>query len=192
MPFSTNDAPGTQKQLGYYYLPASGGGNGEYYLNAGATGILNNTSWKATDARKAMTVVSSGQTYLTKFSGPSPYTDKVPVIRYAEVLLNLAEARARVNGLDAQAVALVNAVRKRSDATTTIAPATAAELLSAILLERRIEFLGEGLRSIDLLRLNQTIPGKGIVGSVAPSDIKYIWPIPSSELNANALMTRNE
>lgn len=192
MPFSTNDAPGTQNQLGYYYLPASGGGNGEYYLNSGATGILNNPSWKAGDSRKAMTVVASGQTYLTKFSGPSPYTDKVPVIRYAEVLLNLAEAKARVNGLDPQAIALVNAVRRRSDATTTIAPATAAELIDAILLERRIEFLGEGLRSIDLLRLNQTIPGKGTVGAVAPSDIKYIWPIPSGELNANLLMTRNE
>ncbi|HEY0655829.1 MAG TPA: RagB/SusD family nutrient uptake outer membrane protein [Chryseosolibacter sp.] len=192
MPFSTNDAPGTQNQLGYYYLPSSGGGNGEYYLNSGATGILNNTSWKTGDSRKAMTVVASGQTYLTKFSGPSPYTDKVPVMRYSEVLLNLAEARARVNGLDPQAIALVNAVRRRSDNTTTIAPATAAELINAILLERRIEFLGEGLRSIDLLRLQQTIPAKGTVGAVAPSDIKYIWPIPSGELNANLLMTRNE
>ena len=113
-------------------------------------------------------------------------------MRYAEVLLNLAEARARLNGLDPQAIALVNAVRRRSDATTTIAPATAPELIDAILLERRIEFLGEGLRSIDLLRLNQTIPAKGTVGAVAPSDIKYIWPIPSGELNANLLMTRNE
>jgi hypothetical protein len=202
MPFSTNDAPGTQNQLGYYYLPASAAvpalptgvtGNGEYYLNAGATGILNNPSWKASDSRKSQisVITSSGQSYLTKFNGPSPYLDKVPVIRYSEVLLNLAEALARVNGMDARSIALVNAVRKRSDASTTIAPATPTELINAILLERRIEFLGEGMRSIDLLRLLQTIPAKGTVGSVTSSDSKYIWPIPQGEMSANPLMTRN-
>lgn len=191
MPFETTDPPGTQNQLGYYYLPPASGGNGEYYLNAGANGIIGNTGWKATDSRRSMIATSLSQSWLTKFPGASPYLDKVPVVRYAEVMLNLAEAKARVNGLDAQSIALLNAVRQRSDATTTFAPATATDLINAILLERRIEFLGEGKRSIDLLRLQQTIPAKGSVGAVPSTDPKYIWPIPSGELNANTLMTRN-
>ena len=73
------------------------------------------------------------------------------------MLLNLAEAKARTtNTVDAQAVALLNAVRNRSDAGTTFTTgsfATVADLINAILKERRIEFLGEGLRNGDLLRL---------------------------------------
>ena len=123
------------------------------------------------------------------------FTDWVPVIRYAEVLLNLAEAKARTtNSVDAQAVALLNAVRNRSDATTTFTVgsfATAADLIAAILKERRIEFLGEGLRNNDLMRLLQTIPAKGTAPAKSPSDVGYIWPIPASELALNRLAVDN-
>lgn len=51
--------------------------------------------------------------------------------------------------------------RQRSDATATITAATQQQLIDAILLERLIEFLGEGLRNNDLMRLLQTIPAKG-------------------------------
>ncbi|WP_133272097.1 RagB/SusD family nutrient uptake outer membrane protein [Hymenobacter radiodurans] len=189
-PFTAQNAPGTQNQLGYYFLPGSRGGNGEYALNS--DGILGNAAWSATDTRRTSFVFRVGTTpYLTKYSNGStstnPYLDKAPVIRYAEVLLNLAEARARVNGpADAQAVALLNAVRTRSAGT----PYTQATV-NNILLERRIEFLGEGIRNMDIMRLNATIPAKSSVGAVAPSDPLYVWPIPSGELQANALMTRN-
>jgi hypothetical protein len=65
------------------------------------------------------------------------------------------------------------------------------DAIDAILLERRIEFLGEGIRNIDLMRLNATIPGKGSVPAIAPTNVQYIWPIPSTELATNTLMTRN-
>ncbi|MBC6605209.1 RagB/SusD family nutrient uptake outer membrane protein [Hymenobacter sp. BT188] len=189
-PFTAQNAPGTQNQLGFYFLPGSRGGNGEYALNS--DGILGNTAWSATDARRTNFVFRVGTTpFLTKYSNGStstnPFLDKAPVIRYAEVLLNLAEARARVNGpTDAQALALLNAVRTRSAGT----PYTQATV-SNILLERRIEFLGEGIRNLDIMRLNATIPGKSSVSAVAPSDPLYVWPIPAGELQANALMTRN-
>ena len=123
------------------------------------------------------------------------YADYVPVIRYAEVLLNLGEARARsLNALDAQSIGLLNAVRGRSDATTVFTAANFASpqaLFDAFMTERNIEFLGEGLRSPDLLRLGLTIPGKGNVSAVPASSSQYIWPISGTELLYNKLMTDN-
>lgn len=200
MTSTTGDNPGTQNQLAYYFSPTStngGVGNGEYSLNA--QGIIANTSWTATDKRRAFIRTTgtgaSTKNWLIKYKTASPYTDWVPVMRYAEVLLNLAEARVRsTNTVDAQAVALLNAVRNRSDAATTYTVAsfaTPAALTSAILLERRIEFLGEGLRNNDLLRLLQTIPAKGTVAAKAPTESGYIWPISSTELTLNTAATDN-
>ncbi|MEJ7829510.1 MAG: RagB/SusD family nutrient uptake outer membrane protein, partial [Segetibacter sp.] len=93
MPFASNEAPGTQNQLGYYYGPSAlNGGNGEYYLNP--VGILSNANWKADDKRRAFIFVSGGKSWLSKYPTVL-FTDYAPVIRYAEVLLNLAEARVR-------------------------------------------------------------------------------------------------
>lgn len=194
MPFASNEAPGGQNQLGYYYGPAAfNGGNGEYSLLS--TGIVSNTGWKTTDRRRAMVGVYGGKSYLTKYSIPSIFTDYAPVIRYAEVLLNLAEARVRsTNTVDAQAIALLNAVRGRSDASTVFTAADFANsdaLANAILTERRIELLGEGLAGADLTRLGLPLPAKPGVASIAATAQQYIWPISSSELLLNPLCTDN-
>jgi hypothetical protein len=209
LPFSTLDAPGTQNQLGYYYLPASAGtpssntGNGEYYLNR--KGILGDTVTLslADDRRKQTTkvyiknssgVITDSTYYLTKFSSPSPYTDSSPIMRYSEVLLNLAEAITRsTESVDARALDLVNAVRTRSKGIAYNAADFADDdaFITAILKERRAEFLGEGLRSIDCMRLNAPIPGKATISAVNPSDPNYVWPMPSTELFVNNLLERN-
>ncbi len=194
MPFASNEAPGTQNQLGYYYLPAAvNGGNGEYSLLS--TGIVSNTGWLATDLRKTLVVTSGGKQYVSKFPGAAPFIDWAPVIRYAEVILNLAEARVRsTNTVDAQAIALLNAIRGRSDATTVFTAgsfADATALADAIMTERRIELLGEGFAGSDLTRLGQPLPAKPGVNSIPASGQQYIWPIPSSELLLNPLMTDN-
>ena len=190
------DFPGTQNQLGFYFVRNGANlGPSEYSLNP--SGIIANTNWTATDVRRTnliFTYTTPTRTIqdVSKYQNPSPYLDYAPVIRYAEVLLNLAEALARSNvAVDARALALVNAVRKRSDPSTTIVAATQQQLIDAILLERRIEFLGEGLRNNDLMRLLQTIPAKGPVPAKAPSETGYIWPISSDELSLNKLMTDN-
>jgi starch-binding outer membrane protein, SusD/RagB family len=201
MPFNgTTETPGGQNQLGYYYgVAALNGGNGEYSLNP--SGIIADAGWLATDKRRSLIfTAASTKRYLSKYTSVSPFTDYAPVMRYSEVLLNLAEARVRTtNALDVQAIALLNAVRGRSDATTIFTVASFAgstDLINAILKERRIEFLGEGLRSPDLLRLLQTIPAKssaqaGNVAAIAPTAQNYIWPISATELQLNKLMTDN-
>jgi hypothetical protein len=188
-PFTANDLPGTQNSLNQYFSP-SPGGNGDYALNTTANGIVSNTNWTATDARRQFVQVIGTQTWLRKFTAN---TDNVPVIRYAEVLLNLAEALARTGtAVDARALALVNAVRKRSDPNATVVATTQQQLIDAILLERRIELLGEGFRSMDLLRLGLPLPTKPDVNStVAVGDPQYIWPIPGGELVVNKAAVQN-
>ena len=189
MPFTTTagDIPGTQNNLqGYYIANATTGAGSIYSLNP--SGIIGDANWKATDRRRSFVFSApNGKRYLTKFPNGSP-ADYVPVIRWAEVLLNLAEALARTNaGVDTRAVALLNAVRQRSDATTIFAPVTQDELIALILRERRIEFLGEGLRNNDLMRLLQTIPAKGSAPAKSPNEEGYIWPGPSTEKSLNTL-----
>lgn len=194
MPMTTTagDFPGTQNQLGFYFYNNGAVGSAEYSLNP--NGILANTNWGANDKRRTDLVFknAAGKNFLAKYKEPSPYTDFVPVMRWPEVLLNLAEALARTNtGADARALALVNAVRKRSDPSVTITASSQQALIDAILLERRIEFLGEGLRNNDIMRLLQPIPAKGSAPTRGPNDPGYIWPISSDELSLNKLMTDN-
>ena len=194
MPFSSNEAPGVQNQLGFYYgITGLNGGGGEYSL--APTGIISNSGWLATDRRRTKIILSGGKSYLSKYPAAAPFTDYAPVIRYAEVLLNLAEARVRsTNQVDARAIDLLNAVRSRSDATTVFTAASfgdAAALAGAILIERRIEFLGEGLAGADLTRLGLPLPAKPGVATVTSTAKQYIWPIPATELLLNNLAVDN-
>jgi len=181
-PMSQASAPGTQNGLALYE-------NAEFALNPSA--ILGNAQFSSTDARRANFVTSTTPIRYTKFNDDN--NNYVPIIRYSEVLLNLAEALARMNaGVDARALALLNAVHLRSDPATPLAAATEAALIDMILTERRIEFLGEGIRSLDIMRQNATFPAKGSVSSVPSSSVTYVWPIPASELLYNKLMTANQ
>ncbi len=195
MSATAGDNPGGQNQLGFYFYNNGSVGSAEFSMNA--SGIIANTNWSTTDKRRGFVFTNAvtGKRYLSKYTAPSPYTDYPIVIRYPEVLLNLAEAKVRVaNAVDAQAVALLSAVRNRSDAAITYTPAsfaTAADLINAILLERRIEFVGEGLRNGDLMRLLQTIPAKGSAAAKTPADQGYIWPISNTELSLNTLCKDN-
>jgi len=86
-------------------------------------------------------------------------SDYAPQIRYAEILLTLAEAEARTAaGVSARAIELLNQVRNRALANpateqyTAVSFADKIALVKAILLERRIEFLFEGKRWGDISR----------------------------------------
>lgn len=203
MPFTNNDAPGSA--LSRYYLPGTGDGGtatsngaGEYSLNK-VEGIYSSPLWVDTDARKSLTKIGTktGKAWLTKFNQASPYIDYAPVIRYSEVLLNLSEAIARTtNTVDPRSLALLNAVYGRSNQGSTLSASSFANVnayLNRIIEERRIEFVGEGIRNGDIMRLGLTIPAKSqhAIAAVPTDDPAYILPIPSNELILNNLMDNN-
>jgi hypothetical protein len=194
LPNTSDNNAGTQNHLAHYF----GSGSGESYYLVSGPGSLYSTM-DGNDARKAMMQVVAGNPYLTKFTDQSTRSDWAPVIRWSEVLLNRSEALVRAGGSVTQAaVDLLNAVRTRSLATGAYTLAdfgSAAQFYDAILLERNMEFLGEGIRNLDLMRLGLTIPGKvsatfGSVGAVPSTSQSYFWPVPDSELSYNKLMTQ--
>lgn len=190
MPMVATDAPGTQNGLGYYYSPAANS-SPDYSLTA--TGIISNPGFLSGDTRKNLLLISGGKTWLNKFN-VALFIDYVPVIRYSEVLLNLAEAESRAAGsVTARSIALLNAVRGRASGGTYVAGdfADLTAFLDKIMLERNIEFLGEGIRNMDLMRTVSTIPGKATVNPVPSTSTNYIWSIPLSEILANKAIVQN-
>lgn len=190
---STTETPASQSSLAFNYLR-------QPIIFLAAAGIVSNAAFRtATDARKGLIGTNAAsQKVLRKFSiTTAPFRDYVPVIRYAEVLLNYAEAAAYSDDLP-KATALLKAVRNRSDAAYVFPDADVATreaLINTILTERRIELLGEGFRLGDLQRKGQAIPAKvGSIGTapmVLPTASNYIWPIPSGEISTNHLMVPN-
>ncbi len=82
-----------------------------------------------------------------------------PLIRYSDVLLMFAEAQNELNGSpDAAAIAAFEAVRKRgfrgNESLIGITPTSKDGFFQAIVKERLLEFMGEGLRKYDLIRWN--------------------------------------
>ncbi|MET3126610.1 hypothetical protein ABID42_001712 [Arcicella rosea] len=166
--------------------------NSEYNLNP--NGIWGETEWKSTDLRRTFARTASGVQFLTKYNKPSPFLDYLPIIRYSEVLLNYSEAAARTGDL-AKSVELLKAVRNRSDATYIFPESnvgTQTALVNTILKERRIELLGEGFRSNDLLRNLLPLPAKSSSSlsapAVEPSQTNYIFPLPNVEIVTNKLL----
>ncbi|GAA4744855.1 RagB/SusD family nutrient uptake outer membrane protein [Flavisolibacter ginsenosidimutans] len=159
-----NDAISVNGSLAGQFGPANLGGRG---LVAISPIIWNNSGWKCDDKRRTLLYTSgtnniNGTSIMTiKYKDFTTKGDWAPQIRYAEVLLTLAEAEARqAAGVSQRAVDLVNAVRNRAlanpatDAYTTASFTDKVALVKAILLERRIEFLAEGKRWGDISRLS--------------------------------------
>lgn len=127
--------------------------------------IWNNAGWLASDLRRS-TLYRIGNNAISSSIMTTKYTDYVgrgdncPIIRWPEVLLNQAEAEARVSAsaVSQRAVDLLNMVRNRASSSPAATQYTIASfasptaLVAAILLERRIEFLAEGRRWPDIHR----------------------------------------
>lgn len=152
--------------------------------------IWRDPSWLADDKRRednstststgtGMVFTVSGRKYTHKYKDGVNYTDASPVIRYAEVLLNMSEAQARKASPDLTAsLTLLNRVRNRSLANVATQEyklasfSNASALVGAIIKERRIEFLMEGRRWSDIHRLQG-------------DDIQPIDGIPQKVANGN-------
>lgn len=169
---------------------------GSYWLWAGrheAEPSANlNAAYEAGDLRKASTVTNrpGSTTRLQGVKYPTTAGTSHPhVIRMAELVLIKAEVLARQGDL-ATAVAEYNKVRVRAGLDPHVVGTevtTQAEVLAAILQERRIELALEGDRWPDLVRLGMAV----IVKNLADRPGQALFPIPLRDMNTSPMLTQN-
>lgn len=176
--------------------------------------------YKRTDGSPAppdFTVTYSGY-QIQKFSMDDKYFDtrtesfnSIPIMRYAEVLLILAEAKAELGTLTAGDWALsIGALRSRAGITNTMMPVSADQYLQTnffptisnplileIRRERAIELVAEGFRYDDLKRWKAGkllenvytgiyIPGKDLLLDLnedGKSDVSFVDKIPANRVS---------
>jgi hypothetical protein len=109
------------------------------------------------------------------------------VIRYAEVLLMLAECEAEI-GSPAQAAAYINEVRNRASVKMPpVVLASKNDALKAVMHERAVELGAEELASIDILRWRKKGYFPSIKADPKPGQVD-LFPIPASETSTNPLL----
>ena len=143
--------------------------------------------------------------FTTKYDdGPNNSSDG-PLLRITEVMLNLAEALAELNGKnDATSISLMNQIRERAGlspwAEDGSSFGTNEAYLEAIATERRKELCFEGHRRMDLLRrgfalrTETSIPATPLANAgvgVGAGDDLAIWPLPTTELDINPQLVQN-
>ncbi|WP_158563387.1 RagB/SusD family nutrient uptake outer membrane protein [Chitinophaga silvatica] len=182
---SGGDNPNTNNALGQHYSPD---GRGDIAISPDYVNLMEATDKRRTDLVRTY-APAPGTLWSTKYVGVA---DWVPVLRYSEVLLTKAEALANLNtAVDADAVALVNLVRSRSNATPIAAPATKQGLINAVILERRIELAFEGQGILDFLRTGRNIPAHATVNEQAYGSDYVVFPIPKYETDMNLKLDQN-
>lgn len=109
------------------------------------------------------------------------------VIRYADVLLMLAECEAEV-GTPAKAAQYINMVRARPSVNMpAVTLSSKNEALKAVMHERFVELAGEEVNNIDILRWRKKGYFPSIMPDPRPGQVDLL-PIPASELAANPLI----
>ena len=180
---------GTNQLSAFYQQPPIG------YGDLWITNDLVN-QYSTTDVRRnvILTGSSSGNTiYINnKYSNTDNPADKddIKVLRFADVVLILAESYARLND-EGNARTYLNMVAKKRDPAFAGYTSTGATLIADIINERRKELAFEGDRYWDLMRLNLPITGHIKNQNpyqpfpIAVNDYRRIFPIPQAETDVN-------
>lgn len=136
------------------------------------------------------------------------------LFRYAEVLLNYAEARNEASGPDQSVYEAIDLIRARVDLPPLKRSLSQEEMRKAIHQERRVELAFEQKRLLDLMRwktaeviLNQELLGMKIensggvtIATVVPAvggqrkfypEKNYLLPIPQSAMDKNQKLIQN-
>ena len=187
-----------------------GGGNPAGYISSGVgyidtintrTGIVSLPEYHlATDTRTQFIKVdpaSGRETWYEKYDENNVRLEWVHIFRYAETLLNLAESYYNI-GQETKAADLLYQVRVRSIPTGDVVDVrtlTGDALKTYIYNERRAEFMGEGIRGLDIARRAENFVhpaatrtnGKWDTVIVATPDDKasYCWALPAFEVLVN-------
>ncbi|MBN9384558.1 MAG: RagB/SusD family nutrient uptake outer membrane protein [Chitinophagaceae bacterium] len=109
------------------------------------------------------------------------------VLRYAEVLLMLAECEAEV-GTPAMAAGYINEVRDRKSVKMPhVTLGSHDDAIKAVMHERAVEMAGEEVNNIDILRWRAKNYYPSIRPDPKPGQVA-LFPIPASEISANPLI----
>ena len=122
-------------------------------------------------------------------------THYVSLFRTAGAYFILAEALAH-QGKSTEAIATMNDYLTQREATLLASNLEGEALLSAILQEKQLEFLGEGERYFDLKRYRQTLLRNWMKGlsnktQISPNDYRWNLPIPKGEYLYNERAAQN-
>ncbi|MCK8492102.1 MULTISPECIES: RagB/SusD family nutrient uptake outer membrane protein [Spirosoma] len=155
----------------------------------GNTSNFNGTAQKIS-WRKYTAMYKNNETFYT--SGIN-----MRIIRYAEVLLMMAEAE-NETGSTANAIALLNQVRARKSVAMPAYPTTnypvnsKDEVFRAIVHEKRVEQGGEQIRNRDLLRWRAQNKLKTEPISYFAKGKQELLPIPQQELDNNSKLSQKD
>ena len=118
--------------------------------------------------------------------------DYIKIFRLADLYLIRAEARAEL-GNEEDARADLDAVAQRVDPNYTASTASGADLIDAIILERRKELAFEGDRVFDLMRRQMTWTKFRTFDeeTISWDNPLLINPIPRAEIDTNPSMVQN-
>jgi starch-binding outer membrane protein, SusD/RagB family len=180
--FELQFTPNTGNSLAFWFFPAALGGR----LGMSPTAELYN-AYGAGDTRRDVSIRMSGTTrYIGKYTRIALGDDNIIELRLAEMYLIRAEANARLNAPAATVRADLNILRTRAGAAPLgEAVATQAQLLQAVLNERRLELAFEGHRFFDLRRFGVAAQQLGI------SADRLLFPIPQAEIDVNKNLDQN-
>lgn len=126
------------------------------------------------------------------------------ILRYAEVLLNYAEAENELNGPTADALDKINQVRNRASLPDLQAGLTKVQLADSIYRERGWEFIGEGKLYYDELRTNRIGANVKMENDLGMQegiymyqqlqfvpDKNFLFKIPQYDLDSNPALVQN-
>jgi hypothetical protein len=113
-------------------------------------------------------------------------------VRYADILLSIAEARNELEGPNQESIDLINVIRLRSRAKAIqLGNFASKEALRAHILNERLwEFYIEGMEREDMIRHGVFI-SRAQQRGVNAKDFHKLFPIPLSEIEANPNIVQN-
>lgn len=116
----------------------------------------------------------------------------LPEIRYADILMDKAEALNEINGPNQTTIDLVNQIRLRAGISSlSLGSYTKETLRTQILQERSKEFYFEGKEREDLLRHGKFISNAISVNGANAKEYHVLFPLPQAELDANSNINEN-
>jgi hypothetical protein len=146
---------------------------------------ISDTSTETNDRTKVTWLTKYNQFILDTYADQDEYTPyfavcNIPVFRYTDAMLMLAEAYAKDNK-DAQAIEIIDEIRSRAG----LKPYSGKlELMDEIMTQRCGELFGEGYLYHDFVR-NNWFPNDFLMPQLNYKQEAYYWPVASKILSKN-------